>query len=365
MTYPNPQRHFINNRCGLNPITGRSVSMSPQTRLYITLMLILAAVLALTGCGGQPASPTAAPLTETSIQFSWLANNEFAGLYMAQSEGYYTAENLKVEFMPGGFDDQGNYINPIEQVATGNADFGIADGADLLDARAQGQPIVAIASIFQRHPEAYVSLAEKNIVRPEDLIGKKVLVAAKARILLNALLAAQNIDPSQVDIIDRTDFSFQPLLTGDVDVIDAFITDAVVRLKAEGHAVNSILLIDYGIESYPNAIFTTEDMVKNKPDVVERFLRATLKGIQSAVDNSEEAAKQVLVYNQDLTLESQIQGLQAALPLFKPAGTNPGMMTAQTWEFTANMLLEQGILQQIPELSQVYTLEFLNKIYGS
>lgn len=339
--------------------------MSPQTRLYITLMLILAAVLALTGCGGQPASPTAAPLTEVSIQLAWTPNIEYSPFFMAEEKGLFAAEGLKVTVRSGGYDEAGNYISAIEQVTSGKADFGITDGTDLMVARADGKPIVAVASLFQRHPSGYAALADKNITHPQDLIGKTVMVPPKSKILLLALLASQGINSAEVNILDRTDFSINPLVKGEADVIDVFITNESVQLQTEGYKFNQILLADYGIETYPNMIFTTEDTIKNRPQVVESFIRATVKGIENVIENPQEAAKLAVSRNPELTVEAQELGMQAALPLFKPAGTNPGMMTAQTWEFTANMLLEQGILQQIPELSQVYTLEFLNKIYGS
>lgn len=363
MTHPDLQKRFINNRYDLDTMTGRLVRMSPQIRLYVTLTLILAAVLA--ACGSQPASPTSAPLTEVSIQLAWTPNIEYSPFFMAEEKGFFAAEGLKVTIRSGGYDDQGNYISATEQVASGKADFGITDGTDLLVSRAAGKPIVAIASLFQRHPNAYASLADKNIVRPQDLVGKTVMVPPKGKILLLALLASQGIDPAEVNIVDRTDFSINPLVKGEADVIDVFITNESVQLQAEGHKFNQMLSADYGIDSYPNIIFTTEDTIKNRPQVVEGFVRATVKSIEAVIANPQEAAKLAVSRNPELTIEAQEMGMQAALPLLTPADAKPGMMTAQTWEFTANMLLEQGLLQQMPELSQVYTLEFLNKIYGS
>lgn len=325
--------------------------------------LILLSSLILLGCNaaqsasGQAQVQAATPVT---VQLAWVHTIEYAGFHMADKKGYYAAEGLSVEFKTLGEN------SPLAEVAAGKADFGLSSADNLLLARAEGSPVVAIATLYQRSPVAFISLKEKNITSPQDLIGKTVTVDfdGTTGLVYNAMLASQGIEMSQVNSIPRADFSNDSLLNGQTDVLDAFITNQPVQLAREGHELNAILPADYGIDVYANVIFTTEEMIANNPELVEKFLRATVQGIQSALDAPEEAAALTVTYNADLDPESEAESMTRSLPLLKPADSRPGMMTAENWEVTHQILLDQGILDKPLDINQAYTLDFLNKVHS-
>ncbi|HEX6290882.1 MAG TPA: ABC transporter substrate-binding protein [Herpetosiphonaceae bacterium] len=329
------------------------------------LILCLLAALVLAGCSS--AAPTArTPLTPATIrvQLSWLHTIEWAGFYVAEEHHYYADQALSVRLTPGGEDAQGNYIDPIEVVLRGDADFGVASGGNLVQARANRAPVVAIASIYQRHPMAFTSLAEKQITKPQDLIGKTLHISPDSKLLLDAMLLASGVDPAQVTTEDRTDFTAAPLINGEADIIDTFITNEVVTLKLEGHAINNILPVEYGVEEYPNVIFTTEKMIAEHPDVVERFLRTTLQGMQTAVENPQQVAALAVRHDPSLELRKETEAMYQSVPLLKPMGSQPGLMTAKTWDITYQILRDHGMLKQPLDIKAAYTLAFLDKIYA-
>lgn len=333
-------------------------------RQYRWLMLAITSFM-LVGCNLITSQTADQPLAQVRVQLSWLHTIEFAGFYAAEAEGYYADENLKVELYSGGFDDEDNSIDSIGKVISGEADFGLTDGGLLLTARADGVPIVAIASVYQRSPIALVSLAKSNINSPEDLVGATVQVDPyTSGIIYEALLAAQDIDPSQVNTVPRTDFTVAPLLSGEADVIDGWVTNELVSLRLDNHKINAILPSDYGIDIYPDVIFTTEDMITNNPDLVERFLRATIRGMQSAVENPEKAAALAVEYDETLSLEHEKAAMFQSLPLLNPSGGRPGMMTPETWQKAHNFLRDQGILESSLDVEATYTLSFIEKIYS-
>jgi NitT/TauT family transport system substrate-binding protein len=176
------------------------------------------------------------------------------------------------------------------------------------------------------------------------------------------LLASQGIDPAKVEGVPRTDFGNQPLLDGQVDVMDAFITNQPVQLAQAGHQVNAILASDYGIDVYANIIFTSETTIANKPELVERFLRATVQGIQSALQDPKGAVTLAIARNSDLNLEAETESINRSLPLLNPAGGQPGMMRAEDWEITHQILLDQGILSKPLDVKAAYNLSFLEKV---
>jgi NitT/TauT family transport system substrate-binding protein len=329
------------------------------------LLLVLSLLLAACNQPAPPPLPTAPPRT-IIVQLPWVHTIEYAGFYMAEEKGYFAAEGLTVKLVPFDFSAP---AEPSPEVAAGRADFGLAGANSMLLARAEGAPLVAVATLYQRNPLALISLAEKNIRRPQDLVGKKVMIDvdnpgnAGGLLFTTMIVQQQGIDIAQIEIVPRTDYTNDKLINGEVDVMDAFITNQPVQLEREGHKINAIIPSDYGVDMYANIIFTTEKMIAAEPEVIERFLRATTRGMQSAVDNPEEAAKLAVARGQDLNLESETESMLRSLPLLKPGGSEPGMMTDQTWGLTHQILVEQGILEESFDLKAAYTLEFLRKVY--
>ncbi len=307
---------------------------------------------------------TAAPSDKVSIQLSWLHTIEFAGFYMAQDKGYNKEQNLEVELRSGGYDDQGNYIDPLNEVVSGKADFGIMDGTTLLSARAEGKPVVAVAAIYLRHPLALISLADKNITKPADLVGPKLQISGVSKVIFQALLRSEKLDPTTLNISERTDFTSAPLLDGSADVIDGWITNEAVELTENGQKINMILVSDYGIDVYPDVIFTTEDRIKQNPALVQRVVNAVLQGTQAAIDDPEGSAKLAVSYDSSLDVKKETTAMQQSLPLLSPAGSKIGMMASNVWEYTLQVLLDEGLLKESLDVSGAYTLDFLNAYYN-
>jgi NitT/TauT family transport system substrate-binding protein len=330
------------------------------------LVLALTVLLVLAACGA-PATP-AVEITPIRLQFGWVPTIEYSPYFVAEADGLFTAKNLSVEFLNGGFDASGTPINEIESVVSGNADFGMVSADRLLIARSQGVPIVAIGTLYQRNPIAFLSLKESNITRPQDFIGKKVFIdgsGGSTGIAYTAMMSELGVDRSQIEEIQPDDFSTEPLTSGRVDVITAFINNQPVQLSLQGYDYNVILASDYGIELYPNVIFTTEDMIANHPDIVASFLNATVQGIQASVDDPQRAAEITITHNDQLNLESETQSMLEALPLFKPAGSEVGMMTDSVWQLTSQIMIDQGLLPESMQVQDAYTLQFLNTVYAS
>lgn len=341
-------------------------------RVFFQVAVVASVVIvALAGCGSDDDSKSQekSSVVQTSIQFSWVHTIEFAGFYAAQDQDFYKNENLELTLDGGGFDAGGNYIDPVQRVLDGGADFGVTDGGGLLRARAAGKPIVAIASIYQRSPVVLISLGEKNITSPRDLIGKRIYTEeTNIAVPYQAFLASQDIGPDDIVEIPKTDFTIEPLFNDTVDVMICFITNEAIQARARADDLNIILLSDYGVDVYANVIFTTEDRIKDNPALVERFLRATLEGTTWAIEHPNEASDIVLDrFGGDMPddLRSvQEAGMLESVPLFKPMGSQPGMMNPDVWDFTYETMRDQGILTDELDVSAAYTLEFLDKIYA-
>ncbi|MFL5805568.1 MAG: ABC transporter substrate-binding protein, partial [Roseiflexaceae bacterium] len=216
-----------------------STGLPRHTALSIVLSITF--ILTLVGCATTAQTPTPAAKRPIRVQLAWVHTIEYSGFYTAQDQGYYDAANLDVSL-----DVLGQTL-PIDQVVIGKAQFGLSSADNVLLARAAGKPVVAIATIYQRSPVAFVSLAKNHIVKPQDFINKTVVVDLKGTtgIIYRALLASQSINEALVKTQPRADYTNDALLNGQADVIDAFINNQPVQLKQQGYDINVVLPSDY------------------------------------------------------------------------------------------------------------------------
>jgi ABC-type nitrate/sulfonate/bicarbonate transport system substrate-binding protein len=116
-------------------------------------------------------------------------------------------------------------------------------------------------------------------------------------------------------------------------------------------------------EGYPNVIFATEDTAQNRPDLVEAFLRAGLRGYQDAVEANEQAAGYALEYNPDLNFDSELASMALSVRLIVPPNNQIGAMSEQTWRINYELLRDGGLLPDDFDVAAAYTLDFLSRIY--
>ena len=329
----------------------RSAMMPGQW--YIALFLILA--VGLSACGSKEEEK---PLDEVTVQLKWTHTAQFVGYYAAEQNGDYAAEGLEVKFVEGG-----RGVDPLAPVLSGAAQFGLANPNELMLARAEGKPVRAIATIFRRTPLVFFALAESGITGPQDFVGKSIQVPGRARRLFRTLIANVGVSPDQLTELDS--LGVEALYSGEVDVAVGFVTDQVLVARQAGYQINVIFPDDYGVHTYNDLIFTTDDFIHANPDLATRFLRASLKGWTYAVENPTEIGKMVAVYDPDADPSQEAAKMEASLPLVHTGEDHIGWMKPEVWAGMEHTLRQQGILDGAVELDKVYTMEFLHQIYES
>src|SRR5258708_27933717 len=146
----------------------------PHHRSLASVITVLLLISLVAACAAPGPTATPVPKTKVGVQLSWIHGLEFAGFYMAEKKSYFADQNHHVDLINGGYDTDGNYIDAVQAVLNKKADFGIAGADVILTGRAQGQPLVAIAAVYQRSPVALIALGKSNVNNPKDLIGMKV-----------------------------------------------------------------------------------------------------------------------------------------------------------------------------------------------
>ena len=138
-----------------------------------------------------------------------------------------------------------------------------------------------------------------------------------------------------------------------------YLINEVLAAKEKGFDVNVIYPSDFGIDLYADTLFTTEAMIKDKPEVVGKFVAATLKGWASAMAAPEEAAKITVKFGDKLTYEHELAMMKASIPLLKPDGKPVGTMDEAAWASAQTLLLGAGFQKAPVDLSKAFTTKFM------
>ena len=319
------------------------------------VLCLLGFVLVLAAC-----APTTAPteaLTPITVQLKYLHQAQFAGFYAADQNGYYAEEGLKVTFLEGE-----PALDLQKAVLEGTAQFGVAGPEKLIEMRSTGHPLRAIAVIYRRNPLVFMSLAHWGITRPQGIVGKTVQYNVTTRLMLDAMLANLGIAPNQYQEVDVGP-DLDQFFAGKVQVWNAFLINEVLTARAKGYDVNTIFPDDYGVHFYSDTLYTTDDLISTNPDLVLRFLRATLKGWTFAVENSNLVAALVANYNPNADLQHETDQMVASLPLVNTGEDHIGWMKPTVWSGMEATLREQGVLTTPLDINQVYSMQFLEEIY--
>jgi NitT/TauT family transport system substrate-binding protein len=213
--------------------------------------------------------------TAVSTQLGWLASVAAAGDFVAIEKGYYRDAGIDVRIQPGG-----PAIDPIQNVASGSATFGnAASNGILVNARAQGIPLRAFGTVLQRHPFAFFYLQESGIRTPRDFEGKTIGIQPTARPLLEAVLKKHEIGADRVKVV-FVGGDITPLLVKRVDVITGWVVDRLPQFENQGYggSIRYLRLWDLGIRMYAYVYFTTDQVLRERRDLVTRFMAASAKG---------------------------------------------------------------------------------------
>ena len=301
-------------------------------------------------------------LQKVTLKLKWLHQAQFAGNYVAKEKGFYAEEGLDVKLEPFSFE------NPtIDAVANGKADFGITGADELVLARAKGVPIKAFAVVYKINPVCAYSLKKSGIKTPKDFVGKTVGIERAADgteinvgILYKAMMTKMGIDRSKIKEV-TIGYDAKELLSGITDVSTGYIINEPQQVIAAGQEVNTILMADYGLNMYADVLFTTEEKIKNNPELVDSFLRATLKGWRYALEHVDEAVDETLKYATDRTKTHETYMLSQSVPLIYAGEYQIGKMKEEEWEKVKEILQEQKILDKEINIQDVYTNEFFER----
>jgi NitT/TauT family transport system substrate-binding protein len=306
-------------------------------------------------------TPATTKLTKVSMHMGWLHQAQFAGFYVAKEKGFYKDAGLDVELAE--YKD-GEDLN--KDVSEGKIDFATSTPLEVIAARDKGQKTRAIAAIYQTSPYCFVSPKSSNIKTPTDLKGKvlgNVGGNAQAKATYPALLSSYGLNPSQVTMKDIDFDIVKNMQNRTADTADVYRTDQTYLLDKAGVEYTVMLPEQFGFGMYGDVVVASDDAIKNRPDVVKKFVQATLKGVQYALDHQDEALAMTAKYENELYKDADYEKhiYQNSVSLIKPTGNQPlGNMEFVPWNRAYQAVKSAGQLTTGFNVNDAYTAEFIN-----
>lgn len=298
-------------------------------------------------------------LREVNVVLDWYPNAIHTFLYTAIERGYYEEEGLDVQIrFPANANDA------LSMVAAGKAEIGMYYQQDLIQAVAnQKASIRSIGAIVQSPLNIILSLKDKNITSPKDMVGKTIGYGGTvlSESLVKCMMEYVGADASDVNLVDVGFDLMSSMTTGNVDAtIGCLVNHEVPQMEEEGFELNYFPVSGYGIPNYYEEVFLTNNkLLEEDPEVVEGFLRASKKGFDDFKADPD-GCLAILMNNQNeanfpLTQSVEEQSCKTLLPLMETDSAEFLSQTEECWQENIDWMLENGLIDKAVDVSDVMT----------
>ncbi len=308
------------------------------------IFLVLLAMVLITSCAPQSAAPTAVgDSVKIRLPVGYIPNIQFAPLYVAMEKGYYREAGLDVTL------DYSVETDGVALVGANNLQFSVASGEQVVLARAQGLPVTYVLCWYQEYPVGVASSPKEGIKTPADLKGKKIGIPGlygASYIGFQALLDAGGLKESDVILNSIGYNQVEALKAGQEQAAVIYVTNEPVQLDASGFPVDVLRVADY-LQLVGNGLITNETTLKDHPDLVRKMTAATLKGMQDALANPDEAYQISTKYVEGLDKSDPVvqkKILALSMELWK--APKLGYSDEKAWENMQQLLLKMGQIKQ-------------------
>jgi len=325
-----------------------------RTPWAMVRVLCLLALIALAACKASTPEPAASETRKVTLSMGFIPNVQFTPVYVAVERGYFREEGIEVEF------DYGMEHDLLKLVGTGERQFVIGSGDQVILARSQELPVVYVFNWYRRFPVAVASL--QPLSGPSDLVGLDVGIPGlygASYIGWQALLDAAGIDPASVNLVSIGYTQVENLVAGQVDAAVVYAMNESVQLRQEGYQVSEIMVSDY-IDFVSNGLITNEQTIADQPELVRAVVRAMRRGLQDTLDDPDAAFAICREYVPEIDDESaplQRAVLQAALDFWR--ADELGASDPDAWAASVAFMRKIGMIEADVDPATLYSNAFI------
>ena len=335
----------------------------PGARSFYCALAGLTAFAAFTGAMAGPASAQA--LDKVTFGTNWVAEAEHGGFYQALADGTYRKYGLDVTIRQGGPNANNRILLPV-----GKIDFFLsADNLQGFDAITQNIPTIEVAAIFQKDPQVLIAHPDQGIDKFEDLKNLTIFVSQEGIATYYQWLKADyGFKDSQVRPYT---FNPQPFLANKNSAMQGYVTSEPFAIEKAAHITPKVfLLADQGFSAYSTLIETRRDLVDKKPDLVQRFVDASIVGWYNYI-YGDNAAANALIKKQNPEMTDDL--LAYSVAAMKQHGIvdsgdavtlGVGAMTDARMKGFFDEMVRAGVVKAGLDYRKAYTLQFVDKKVG-
>jgi NitT/TauT family transport system substrate-binding protein len=301
------------------------------------------------------------PKRDVTMRLDWLFQGPNSGFMVAKEKGYYDEVGLNVDIGPGRGSGSTAQI-----VASKAAMFGFADGYVVGNSVAKDMNITMVASIFRRNPTAVIVLKDSDIKTLKDLEGKSIGIATGATQFQQwpAVVKGCNLDGNKITVTNIDPAGSVPaLVTGKVQAVAGYAQGHVpgIEIRAKKEA-RIFWYADCGVDAVSNGIVVHNDMLKQDPELIRSFVRASIKGFLYTRQHPDEAAAITKKFSEAVVPEIARRELEMSWEAWvtpNTAGKPLGWMADKDWDSTVQVLKQYGGVSTPLEASVLFTNEFV------
>jgi putative hydroxymethylpyrimidine transport system substrate-binding protein len=331
-----------------------------MTLRHLCAVFAAALVVLAAGCGDDGGTGTGTDAAGEPVQMllDWYPNADHAGIFAAVGEGYFAEEGLAVTpTVPS------DAAAALKEVGAGKAPFAVSYAPEVLVARAQGVPVVAVGALITHPLNSILVRSDSGIESPRDLEGKVVGQAGLPldRPLLDTAVAADGGDPALVRT-RNVGFNLAPALAaGRVDaIVGAYWNIESVDLAAQGIETRAFRLEENGVPDYDELVLVTSDRIAaDRPELVEAMLAGLRRGQDWAATDQAGAVQHLVDANPDLDPEIVAEQIALTADLLSPADGETLDMSRAEWAAFATWMRENGLLDRDVDVDAAMTTRFL------
>lgn len=308
---------------------------------------------------------TAETLDKVSFGTNWVAEAEHGGFFQALADGTYRRYGLDVTIVPGG----PNVNNRILLIA-GKLDFFMtANTLQSFDAVANKVPVVAVAAMFQKDPQVFLTHPQAKVAKLEDLKPLTLFVSKEG--IASYFQWLKSDYGFSEDKVKPYTFNAQPFLADPKSAMQGYVSSEPYAVeKRAGFKPTVLLLADYGFDAYSTLIETRLNLVDSKPDLVQRFVDASIVGWYNYLYGDNKPGNEMIKkLNPDMTDELLAYSVKAMkdyriVDSGDAAKDGIGAMSDARMASFFDKMVRAGVVRRDIDYRKAYTLRFINKGVG-
>ncbi len=310
--------------------------------------------------------PPAAAEKKVLFSMEWVIYAEHAAFFVAKELGYYSKAGIDVDIQRGH-----GSADLVKKMATGRPPFGLPDVGEVIKGRAKGMGVRTVAILIDRSIYVVLALESSGIREPKDLVGKTMgdLPSSSSRRMFPAVANSAGFDASKVKWITVIPpAKISSLVAGKVDAVTTYenvLPPAIAAARSVGKKIHVIPYRNWGVDIYSNGIATTDEMIQKDPDLVRRFVGASVRGIAWAADHPKETVDILLKHNPALNRKLSLETWEIMRGYVRhQAEKGPGiaLMTRKKMGHTRDLISKYFGLKRVVPLDQIFTNEFVPKV---